>query len=192
MRPRGRGGRDRLAQAALAAVVLAGGLLLNHLERFGGSHRSYVSSGEVGDRLAVWPGSVVVHGARAAQVVQTPYDGPASTEGAWVAVDLTLAGGDQAGPLADVTLVDRQGRAFSTSYRAGAEYVGPAEPSSPVRGEVVFEVPRDALGRFTVVVHEYLRGADALGGEARVPVTVEDVSTEVLVPAEAQLEEPWP
>lgn len=182
--------RDRLVHLGLAVAVLAGGLVVNHVDRNGGSTRSFVSTGSVGERLPLWPGSVVVHGARAASELETDYQGRPPTNGVWVAVDLSVAGGDQPGPYADVRIVDAQGRTFDATDRAGMQSLGPPQPASPLRGEVAFEVPEDALGDLVVVVAA--RAEDSLGAEARVPVTVKDVDREPLVIAEPELLGPLP
>lgn len=182
--------RERLVHVALAAAVVAGGLVVNHVERTGGSARSFVHVGEPGERLPLWPGSVVVHGARAASELETEYQGRPPTDGVWVAVDLSVAGGDQPGPIPDVRLVDAQGRSFDTTDRAGLLALPEPQPASPVRGEVVFEVPADALGEVVVVVAT--RFENSFGAEAHVGLVVEEVDRMPLVVAEPELLEPLP
>ncbi len=182
--------RQKLVHVGLAVVVLAGGLLVNHVERHALIFRPFVTTGEVGELVPVWPGVVTVHGARAAETVETPFDGPAGTDGVWVAVDLSIAGGDQPGPFAEVHLVDAAGREFAVARRASTDNLGSPQPASPIRGELVYEVPEDALGRLTVVVRG--RSDARLGGEARIPVVVDEVSSELLVPAPRELQEPLP
>ncbi len=186
---------ERLVNVALVVVVLAGGLVVNHVQRYGSSLRSFVGQGQLGERLELWPGSVVVHAVRAARELDTSgldvLGGGSTvppTGGVWVAVDLSVAGGDQPGPSARVQLVDASGRTFDPSDRAEASFAGRPQPGAQHRYEVVFEVPEDALGEMTVVVAE--RFPYQLGAEVRVPVDVVDVADDALVPAEPVLEDP--
>ncbi|MBX9244204.1 hypothetical protein ICW40_05210 [Actinotalea ferrariae] len=181
--------RRHLIHVALAVLVLAGGLVINHAERHETTTRPFVVTGRVGDRVPVWPGGVVVHGARAGKVADDGYGGEVRTQGVWVAVDVSFAGGDQPGPLAELRLVDAEGRTYDATDRLDHGFLGEPQPASPVRAEVVFEVPEDALGRLTVVADPLYQGK--LGQRAHVDVVVDEVEPAVLLPARAVLEEPW-
>ncbi|WP_182113512.1 MULTISPECIES: hypothetical protein [unclassified Actinotalea] len=191
-----RRGREAVVHAVVVAVVLAGGLAVNHVQRYGASVRSFVAYGEPGERLDVWPGSVVVHGVRASRTLDVSESTmfgdpppPPPTDGVWVAVDLAVAGGDQPGPVPRVQLVDASDRTFEPTNRARASYPGRAQPGSQHRWEVVFEIPADAVGPVTVVVAD--RFPYQLGAEAHVATHVGPVSDEPLVPDAAALVEPF-
>ncbi len=182
--------RRHLVHLVLAALVLAGALAVNHAETNLTIFRAFVVTGTAGEWLPVWPGSAVVHGARAAKILEGSDGEELRTQGVWVAVDLSVAGGDQEGPLAQVWLVDADGRRFDASERVQGSFMTEPQPASPVRSEVVFEIPEDSLGRLTVVVGE--RYQARFSQHARVRVVVDTLDPEPLVPAPARLEEPLP
>ncbi|MPV36038.1 DUF4352 domain-containing protein [Georgenia subflava] len=165
--------RERVTVLVLAAVVLAGGLFVNHAERAWSSTRPFESTGPAGEPVPVWPGTVTVHGARAAATLDDGYGGTLTTTGAWVAVDLSVTGGDQPLRTAAFWLEDGSGRTFDATRRVAGNYPGVAQPGSPVRTEVVFEVPRDALGE--VDVHVSTLAVPQLSAVAGVPVVVDGV-----------------
>lgn len=189
--PQATGGRRRphrhLVQVVLAVVVVAGGLLVEHVESQTVSVRPFVSVGQPGDVVPVGPGAVIVHGARSADGLDDGWGELLTTSGTWVAVDLSVVGRDGEADLAEVFLEDAQGRQFAASDRVSLNSLGVAQPGSPVRGELLFEVPRDAVGEMTLVAQELL--SQTLSGIARVPVQVQPVQGP-LVRADTRLGDP--
>ncbi|SRR5690606_3346950 len=178
----------RLVVALLAVAVLGAGLLVDHAERAWPSTRPFVRTGTVGEEVRLWPGWVEVRGARAANSYVDPYGDEIPTDGVWVAVDVVLTGGREPVGVAQWTLEDAAGRRFQASERGGAYLMDSAQPESPLRGEIVFEVPRDALGR--LVVRAGTRGADdRLGAVAAIDVTVEEVSQRPMTAEQPRWEE---
>ena len=165
-----RSGRH-LVQVVLAVVVLSGGLLVEHVEGQSLAVRPFVSTGVVGEPVAAGAGTVVVHRARAATELADGLGGLLTTSGVWVAVDLSLTGRDGPATLGALHLQDATGRQFAASRRVSLNGLGRAQPGSPIRGEVLFEVPRDAVEQVTLIASELL--GPLLSGTARVPVPVE-------------------
>ncbi|MFC7404337.1 hypothetical protein [Georgenia alba] len=161
----------------LAAAVLAAGMLATHAETEWPVERGFAHHGAVGEELVVQPGTVVVHGARAAAAYSDGYDGTLASDGVWVAVDVTLTGGREPVDISTWSLRDGAGRRYLVSDRALPGSFGAVQPGSPVRGEVVFEVPRDALGDVEIWVNH---GIDEprLADYAVVPVHVERLAHE--------------
>lgn len=182
----------RLVHVLLAALVVAGGVAVDQSDHYQNVTRSFVTSGDAGEEVPVWPGVLVVHGARSATVLDDDWDGELTTRGAWVAVDLSLAGGDQPLLAPRFWLEDASGREFAASNRlSSASAITKAQPGSPVRGEVVFEVPRDALGPVTLIARQ--RSEGQLGAVARIRLDAPEPEGDApLVPASATLTRPAP
>lgn len=179
---------SRLTVAALTALVVAGGLLANHAERAWPVTRPFVSRGEVGDAVPLASGALAVHGARAARTLDDGYGGELSTAGVWVAVDVSVSGRDRPLRVGAFSLVDDDGRAFAATRRLSPNHPGLAQPGSPVRAEIVFELPEDALGGLTLRASEL--AVPQLSAVAEVPVRVATVDSAPLVPSGVTLEEP--
>ena len=179
---------SRLTVAALTALVVAGGLLANHAERAWPATRPFVTQGRVGAAVPLAPGTVTVHGARAARTLDDGYGGELTTAGVWVAVDLSVSGTGRPLRVGGFSLVDDGGRAFDATRRLSPNHPGAAQPGSPVRAEIVFEVPEDALGGLALRASEL--SVPQLSAVAEVPVPVGPVGSAPLLPRGATLEEP--
>jgi hypothetical protein len=180
--------RNRVTVGLLTALVLAGGLLVNHADRAWPIIRPFVTAGERGRPADLWPGSVTVHGARAARLLGDGYGGTLSTGGVWVAVDLSVAGGDRPLDVGAFALVDAEGRSYDATRRITPNRPGIAQPASPVRTEVVFEVPEHALGALTLRASTL--AVPRLSAVAEVPVPVEGAVGAELEPLATTLETP--
>ncbi|WP_098483458.1 hypothetical protein [Georgenia soli] len=179
---------SRLTVAALTAVVVAGGLLANHAERAWPATRPFVTQGAPGDTVPLEPGTVTVHGARAARTLDDGYGGELTTAGVWVAVDLSVSGTEKPLRVGRFSLVDDDGRAFDATRRLSPNHPGAAQPGSPIRTEIVFEIPEDALGGLALRASEL--SVPQLSAVAEVPVPVGPVDDTPLAPRAATLEEP--
>lgn len=178
----------RVTVAALAALVVTGGLLANHADRAWPATRPFVTQGEQGEPAPLEPGTVTVHGARAARTLDDGSGGELTTAGVWVAVDVSVAGGDQPLRAGSFALVDDDGRAFDATRRLGLNHPGLAQPGSPVRSEIVFEVPEDALG--TLVLRASVLTVPQLSAVTEVPVAVDTAEETPMVPRGTTLEPP--
>ncbi|WP_345042572.1 hypothetical protein [Georgenia daeguensis] len=180
--------RDRLTVAALAVLVVAGGLLVNHADRAWPATRPFVTAGEQGRPAALWPGSVTVHSARAARGLADGYGGSLTTGGVWVAVDLSVTGGDRPLDVGAFQLVDGEGRSYDATRRLSPNAPGTAQPSSPVRAEVIFEVPESTLGALTLRASTL--AVPQLSAVAEVPVRLAGAVGAELEPRPTTLETP--
>lgn len=178
--------RRYATQVVLAVLVVGGGLLVNHVERAVVVTRPFVSAGVTGQETPLWPGTLVVHGARSGQVLATGFGDDLSTGGVWVAVDISVSGDDRPMNAQSFWLTDARGRTFDATERVMANQPGEAQPGSPIRTEILFEVPRDALGPMTFgaaatwIVHD-------VSAVAAVPVLVGDPEPGVMTPNPAEL-----
>jgi len=177
---------NRVTVVALAALVVAGGLLANHAERAWPATRPFVTHGEAGEAVPLEPGTVTVHGARAARTLDDGYGGEVTTAGVWVAVDLSVSGGDRPLRVGSFALVDEDGRTFDATRRVSLNDTGLAQPGSPVRTEILFEVPEDAVGAVALRASELT--VPMLSAVAEVPVAVGTVEETPLVPRATTLE----
>ena len=106
-----------------------------------------------------------------------------------VAVDISVSGDDRPMDAASFWLEDGQGRTFDATERVIANQPGTAQPGSPIRTEILFEVPRDALGPMTFsaattwLVHD-------LSAVADVPVQVGEPAPGVMTPSPVELTGP--
>jgi hypothetical protein len=179
---------NRVTVAVLAALTVAGGLLVNHAERAWPATRPFVTAGETGRPADLWPGSVTVHGARAARLLGDGYGGSLTTDGVWVAVDLSVAGRDRPLQVGAFALVDAEGRSYDATRRISPNRPGVAQPAAPVRTEVVFEVPEDALA--ALALRASAQSVPQLSAVVEVPVRVEGAVAAELEPAATALEPP--
>lgn len=178
---------NRVTVAALAALVVAGGLLADHAERAWPATRPFVTQGETGEPASLAPGTITVHGARAARTLDDGFGTELDTAGVWIAVDLSVSGGDRPLGVGAFSLVDDDGRAYDATRRLTPNYPGLAQPGSPVRSEVLFEVPEEALG--ALVLRASVLTVPQLSAVTEVPVTV-PVEETPMVLRERTLEAP--
>lgn len=69
------------------------------------------------------------------------------TSGVWVLVRVRAEGLREPARIGYAALVDQQGRTFRSSSRADQDLVDrPLQPQLEVEGEIVFEIPADAVG----------------------------------------------
>ena len=75
------------------------------------------------------------------------------TAGVWVLVKVRVEGLREPTRIAYAALVDGQGRTFRSTFRTSQPLVDRTlQPQLPVEGEIVFEVPADALGQMRLRV----------------------------------------
>lgn len=172
---------------AMIAVVIAAGVVGARAETWWPPAGPFVDEAAAGDSVVVEPVRVTVHGARAATVLA---DGLADkdSEGVWIAVDVTAAALGEPAAISGMALRDRRGREFASSNRATNAMIGnPFDPRVPERGEVVFELPSDALGRLTLVISPDAPGRTVPRAEAEVPLRVDEADAEPLTPRSRDL-----
>lgn len=149
--------RRTLTLAGLAAAVLAGGLLADHIDTSLPLDRSIVLPGVAGQPVAIGQGSVTVLAATAGAELEDSWGDVLDSRGQWVLVEATLRGGG--GAIDDLRwwLEDADGRRFEATDRVQWS-VPAAQPGMGVRGSVVFEVAPDMdLTTATIVMttHRY-------------------------------------
>ena len=188
MRARLARGRGVLTQVVLLVLVLAGGWLVLELEEQRGYERPYVTRGAAGEEVQLAEGSVRVEGIRVAELLDAGFAGELVTDGVWVAVEVWATGDGAPLAVSSFRLLDASGRTFDASTRVLPNAPGIAQPGSPVGADIVFEVPRDALGDLTLLVST--QSDERLAPVAHADLQVEKVSTEVLVPLPATLGPP--
>lgn len=138
--------------AVLTVVVVAAGVGVNQAnERLPPYGETSVAM-ELGRDAVVPPFQILVHGARGAEHVQDITGEPLTSSGVWVLVELSYATLDRSGTPQEFELRDSSGRRFRSSERVAGANPWEAGADIWLRGEIVFEVPRDALGELTLVV----------------------------------------
>jgi hypothetical protein len=111
-----------------------------------------VHVGTPGEQVTVNPMWVRVNDVHAATVVIGEEQQELDTSGAWVIVDLTAAALSAPDLIERMLLRDEDGREYRASTRVENPMLKtPFEPGIPERGDVVFEVPTDALGNVTLI-----------------------------------------
>jgi hypothetical protein len=172
---------------AMSLLVVAAGAVASRAETWWPPTGPFVQAAAVGEPVAVEPVRVTVHGARAATVLVNGLD-ELSSGGSWVAVDITAAALTQPAPIAGMAVRDRAGREYEQTDRTANAMVGaPFDPLVPERGEVVFEVPADALGELTLVISPDSPGRTVPRAQAEVPLTVDEAADEPLTPRGREL-----
>ncbi|WP_158602899.1 hypothetical protein [Jiangella rhizosphaerae] len=177
------------ALAAMIAVVVAAGAVGARADTWWPRTGPFVDAAAAGEPVVVEPVRVTVHGARAATVLADGLD-EKDSEGIWIAVDVTASALDEPAVIAGMALRDRRGREYASSNRATNPMIGtPFDPRVPERGEVVFEVPSDALGRLTLVISPDAPGRTVPRAEAEVALRVDEAGGEPLTPRPRELAE---
>lgn len=173
---------SRPGLVAMAVVVVAAGAVASRAETWWPPTGPFVRAAALGEPVTVEPVRVTVHGARAGTVLVDGLD-QLTSDGSWVAVDITAAALTEPAPIMGLALRDREGREYEQTDRATNAMVGAAfDPLVPERGEVVFELPADALGELTLVISPDSPGRTVPRAEAEVRLTVGDPAAEPLTP----------
>lgn len=136
--------------AAVLVVLLAAGALTNLLSAEDNPHPGAPVSFAVGQDVQVQNFRVHLHGARLAEALSDD-DTELSTAGVWLILDLSYASVRRPEMLSDIGVRDGAGRTYRISPRAGYG-TWQAAPDLWRRGEVAFEIPRDAGSDFTVFI----------------------------------------
>ncbi|TDD65003.1 hypothetical protein E1262_26505 [Jiangella aurantiaca] len=180
---------SRAGLVTMTVVVIAAGAVVSRADTWWPEAGPFVTEAEVGEPVHVEPVRVTVHGARAATVLADGLN-DLDSEGVWIAVDVTAAALDQPAGISGMMLRDRRGREYASSNRVTNPMIGSTfDPRVPERGEVVFEVPSDALGRFTLVVSPDAPGRTVPRAEAEMPLRVDEAADEPLTPRSRDLAE---
>lgn len=175
---------SKVATGFVVAVTITAGAISHRAADWWPPAGPFVAGAAVGERVEVPPVAVIVHGARAGMVLADDLgDEQLTTDGVWIAVDVTVDALDEPSPVGEFELRDEQGRSYRQSNRMSNDMAGQAfEPGIAERGDVVFEVPWDALGALVLVVSPDSPGRVAPRGTAEIPLNVGDVSDEPLTP----------
>ena len=165
--------RGRWALAAMgAAALLVGGLTnaADHAHLPGGWQSTV--HGREGEDVTVGEFRLHVHGATASPQVGDP-DETVTSSGSFVVVDLSYATTDEwAGP-EEVVLVDATGHEYSDPSNLGlGGSPWKAGPDIWFRGQLLFEVPTEALGSLTLELRPETGRAILPSTVGRIPLTV--------------------
>lgn len=175
---------SRTATAAVVLITIAAGAISSNATDWWPPTGPFVTGSAVGERVDVSPVSVVVHGARAGTVLTDfSADDGLTTDGVWVAVDLTAEALTEPSRVSEFALRDARGRSYRQTNRIANDMSGRAfEPGISERGEVVFELPWDALGALVLVVSPNSPGSVMPRAVGEVALTVGDVGEEPVEP----------
>lgn len=180
---------SRGATAAVIVLTIATGAVSNSATDWWPPTGPFVTSGDVGERIEVPPVSVVVHGVRAGTLlVDFGADDGLTTDGVWIAVDVTAEALSEPSNIGEFALRDERGRSYRQSNRVSNDMVGRAfDPGISERGDVVFELPRDALDGLVLVVSPDAPGRVAPRAAAEVALTIGGVGDEPVEPRSREL-----
>lgn len=182
-------GPSRAGLVAMTVVVVAAGAVAARADTWWPETRPFVAEAAAGEPVVVEPVRLTVHGVRAATVLADGLD-DLDSEGVWIAVDLTAAALDRPAPISAMALRDRRGREYQASDRTTNPMIGSDfDPLVPERGEVVFELPSDSLGRLTLVISPDAPGRTVPRAEAELPLRVDEAADEPLAPRSRDLAE---
>lgn len=140
------------AVVLVLAVLVAGNALVEYRPTHAEMHKPYLRTGKLNDTVDVRTFDVTVLGARYASTLRVggvKYE----TTGVWVIVKVRLNAHTEPMSVAYMALHDRKDRTFEASERFTQTLVGGGrrlQPGIAVQGEVVFEVPKDALPGMTI------------------------------------------
>ncbi len=155
--------RKRSAGERIVSGAIATGLVLATLAIGGGLRwlgpdpervqRPFVTSGEQGETVSLRKFAITVQTAKAVSTVQS--GGSAhDSQGVWVVLRVRVVASNEPGTVSYVALRDQSGRTFLATDRLGQPLLDGKrtfQPGIPLEGEVVFEVPKDALGGLTAL-----------------------------------------
>lgn len=144
--------RRTVTVAALAALVVAGGLVGDWIDTDLPIDRPVILTGTAGEPVAIGRGEVTVHAATAGEQLEDAEGEVLDTRGRWIVVEVSLEG--RGAPIDDVRwwLEDADGRRFEATDRVRWS-VPEAQPGMVVRSTIVFEVAADIeLGDATIIM----------------------------------------
>lgn len=149
----------------IIAVIVVGGLINSYTPDQDVGTRPFSRTGKIGERVDVRTFDVTVLGVRGAPKVSRS-DKTYGTGGVWVAVRLRLVARTEAVHLGFAAVTDGRGH----EYRASERFIQPLpgrllQPGIPTEGEVIFEVPKEAVTRLTIElsIHQLSQRMDARG-----------------------------
>lgn len=177
--------RTRWAMAAMAAVAVAVGGVANAIDdaELPSGWRT-LDRGEVGTDVTVEPFQLHVHGATASREFDD-YGDLLTSPGYYVVVEVSYAATDQWRSPDEFVLLDAAGREFG--HPGGFGFTGSAWSAGPdiwMRGDLLFEVPEDALGTMTLELRPDLPNPllPATLGQVEVEVTTTELPVSVADP----------
>lgn len=178
-------------QVLLVVITIAAGAVASRAEGWWPPTAPIIRSGTAdGEPVAADPVWLTVHGARAGTVLADGLE-ELDTGGAWVAVDITVEAMSEPSTVGEFVVRDDRGREFRQADRVANPMVNRGyDPGVPQRGDVVFEVPDDALSDLVVVISPASPGRTIPRAIAEVPVQVGDVSGDPLEVGPPQLVSP--
>ena len=143
----------RLRTIALVVFALIAGTAVNRLTPEPvRSQQPFLLSGSVGSPVAARTFTLTALDSRTGPELAGDEFGSGppvlDTAGVWVMVKVRVESLREPTRIAYAALVDEQGRTFRSTFRTTQNLVDRTlQPQLPVEGEIVFEVPADALGR---------------------------------------------
>lgn len=159
----------RIASGAIAVGLVLATLVIGAGLNWAGPSaarvlRPFTTSGEQGEKLQLRTFTVTVQNSRAAATVQSG-DTAVQTQGAWVILRVRVTANTEPTPIGYAALRDHAGRTYLATSRLAQPLLNGKrtfQPGISLEGEVVFEVPKDALDGLTAI---FASRADQLGQE---------------------------
>lgn len=112
----------------------------------------FVHKAKIGDTVQLRTGSVKLVNIDASKRIFVPKETAAtganvgiSQNGIFLVATIDIAGKNEPGGFADLSIYDRYGRSFGGTQAIGTNACGPASPGLPIRCRIVFEIEADAL-----------------------------------------------
>lgn len=161
----------RLFTALFTLMVIVAGIGVNALNERPAQGQIPVSM-HLKQDSPVPPVMVHIHQVRPVQHLADPSGEIIPTNGVWVVVDLSYASRARATFVQSLGLIDAHGNFFENSSRTSAS-LWRAEQDLWNRGEVAFEVPREALGQMQLRLYVTSRHAVVPVRYGRMDITVD-------------------
>ncbi len=148
----------RLITAAAIVVAVVVGMGVNWAQERSSGAVQFPVSMQVGSDAEVGPLQVHVREIRAVQTVgrwdqwTEDWDELMESSGVWVVIDFSYSATDRSTFFSDTYLVDASGREYDLSSRVGT-FSYQARAGLWEAGRMIFEVPTDSLGDYTLRLH---------------------------------------
>jgi len=143
-----------LSLLLILATIVVGQEIIRRAPDYDSGSRPYVHAGGIGDTVDGLTFSVVVASVSGASTVRAGFDEDYHTDGVFVAVRAKVTAHSEVVLLQHIAVVDRAGRVFEATPRFFQVFGGyyRFQPAVPVAGEIIFEVPRDAVAGLVLQV----------------------------------------
>lgn len=136
----------RIGAGLLVVATLAAGVEIivrtpdsDHISRY------FLRSGDVGERVEALDFAATVTSVRGGTAVVGDRGQELHTDGAWILVRIRVEALTEPQSLRFGAIYDRRGRTFEYAGRVDQLLDAEVQPGIPIEGEMIFEVPRDAV-----------------------------------------------